>query len=71
MPPPLTVHYVFMSSNVHPSVRFLSIHSALLSPISQAAISLNSGGISMKLATNIHHVSAETVLSFRGQRSRS
>ena len=62
-----TSHYVFGASFRRPlSVRPLAL-------ISSDAIYLLSGGISMKLAINIHHVSGNCWKCFkvRGQRSRS
>ena len=56
MPPPTTAclsgeHYVF-----RPSVR-LSVHPAVNTYFARRDISVLSGSIAMKLATNIHHVS--------------
>jgi len=38
--------------------------------ISRDAISVRSGGISMKFATNIHHTSGHCRKAFQGQRSK-
>ena len=64
-PPPTIGGKGIMYSDVHPSVR-----PSINTYFAWRDISSLSGGISMKLATNVHHVGGHCWKSFQGRRSK-